>query len=41
MIAFLYGGVLGVLGASILEAEFLKQASGLTYGDPHGPDAVA
>jgi protease PrsW len=30
-IAFLYGGVLGVLGASILEAEFLKQPSGLTY----------
>ena len=28
-IAFLYGGVLGVLGASILEAEFLKQPSGL------------
>ena len=30
-IAFLYGGVLGVLGASILEAEVLKQPSGLTY----------
>jgi RsiW-degrading membrane proteinase PrsW (M82 family) len=29
--AFLYGGVLGVLGASVLEAEFLKQPSGLTY----------
>ena len=29
--AFLYGGVLGVLGASILEAEFLKQPSLLTY----------
>jgi RsiW-degrading membrane proteinase PrsW (M82 family) len=29
--AFLYGGVLGLLGASILEAEFLKQPSGLTY----------
>src|SRR6266540_5459435 len=29
--AFLYGGVLGVLGASILEAEFLKEPSGLTY----------
>src|SRR6266540_370400 len=28
---FLYGGVLGVLGASILEAEFLKEPSGLTY----------
>jgi RsiW-degrading membrane proteinase PrsW (M82 family) len=31
LIAFLYGGVLGVLGASILEAAFLKQPSGLTY----------
>jgi RsiW-degrading membrane proteinase PrsW (M82 family) len=31
LVAFLYGGVLGVLGASILEAEFLKQPSGLTY----------
>jgi RsiW-degrading membrane proteinase PrsW (M82 family) len=31
LIAFLYGGVLGVLGASILEAEFLKQPSGLAY----------
>ena len=30
-VAFLYGGVLGVLGASILEAEFLKQPSSLTY----------
>jgi protease PrsW len=30
-IAFVYGGVLGVLGASILETEFLKQPSGLTY----------
>jgi protease PrsW len=30
-VAFLYGGVLGVLGASILEARFLKQPSGLTY----------
>jgi RsiW-degrading membrane proteinase PrsW (M82 family) len=29
--AFLYGGVLGVLGASILEAEFLKQPSLVTY----------
>jgi protease PrsW len=29
--AFLYGGALGVLGASVLEAEFLKQPSGLTY----------
>jgi len=29
--AFLYGGAVGVLGASILEAEFLKQPSGLTY----------
>jgi protease PrsW len=29
--AFLYGGVLGVLGASILEAEFLGQPSLLTY----------
>jgi RsiW-degrading membrane proteinase PrsW (M82 family) len=28
---FVYGGVLGVLGASILEAEFLKRPSGLTY----------
>jgi protease PrsW len=31
LVAFLYGGVLGVLGASILEAAFLKQPSGLTY----------
>jgi RsiW-degrading membrane proteinase PrsW (M82 family) len=30
-IAFVYGGAVGVLGASILEAEFLKQPSGLTY----------
>jgi PrsW family intramembrane metalloprotease len=29
--AFIYGGVLGVLGASILEAQFLKQPSGLAY----------
>jgi protease PrsW len=29
--AFLYGGAVGVLGASILEAEFLKRPSGLTY----------
>ena len=29
--AFVYGGVLGVLGASILEAEFLKQPSATTY----------
>jgi protease PrsW len=29
--AFVYGGVLGVLGASILEAEFLKQPSAATY----------
>jgi protease PrsW len=29
--AFLYGGVLGVLGASILEARFLRQPSGVTY----------
>jgi RsiW-degrading membrane proteinase PrsW (M82 family) len=29
--AFLYGGVLGVLGASILEAAFLRQPSGFTY----------
>jgi protease PrsW len=29
--AFVYGGVLGVLGASILETEFLKQPSALTY----------
>jgi hypothetical protein len=29
--AFLYGGVLGVLGASILEAEFLKEPSIATY----------
>jgi protease PrsW len=28
---FLYGGVLGVLGASVLEAEFLEQPSLLTY----------
>jgi RsiW-degrading membrane proteinase PrsW (M82 family) len=29
--AFVYGGVLGVLGASVLEAAFLKQPSGLAY----------
>jgi RsiW-degrading membrane proteinase PrsW (M82 family) len=29
--AFVYGGVLGVLGASLLEAEFLKQPSLPTY----------
>jgi RsiW-degrading membrane proteinase PrsW (M82 family) len=29
--AFVYGGVLGVLGASLLEAEFLKQPSIPTY----------
>jgi RsiW-degrading membrane proteinase PrsW (M82 family) len=29
--AFVYGGVLGVLGASILEAAFLKRPSALTY----------
>jgi RsiW-degrading membrane proteinase PrsW (M82 family) len=29
--AFVYGGVLGVLGASILEATFLRQPSGLAY----------
>ena len=29
--AFVYGGVLGVLGASILEAEFLRQPSATTY----------
>jgi RsiW-degrading membrane proteinase PrsW (M82 family) len=29
--AFIYGGVLGVLGASLLEAEFLKQPSLPTY----------
>jgi protease PrsW len=29
--AFVYGGVLGVLGASILEAAFLKQPSAFTY----------
>ena len=29
--AFVYGGTLGVLGASILEAAFLKQPSALTY----------
>jgi RsiW-degrading membrane proteinase PrsW (M82 family) len=29
--AFVYGGVLGVLGASVLESAFLKQPSGLTY----------
>jgi uncharacterized membrane protein HdeD (DUF308 family) len=28
---FLYGGVLGVLGASVLEAEFLKEPSLATY----------
>src|SRR4029434_820163 len=29
--AFVYGGVLGVLGASVLEAAFLKQPSVVTY----------
>jgi RsiW-degrading membrane proteinase PrsW (M82 family) len=29
--AFVYGGVLGVLGASVLEAAFLSQPSGLAY----------
>jgi RsiW-degrading membrane proteinase PrsW (M82 family) len=29
--AFVYGGVLGVLGASVLEAAFLTQPSGLAY----------
>jgi protease PrsW len=29
--AFLYGGVLGVLGASVLESRFLRQPSGPTY----------
>jgi protease PrsW len=29
--AFIYGGVLGVLGASVLEAAFLRQPSGLAY----------
>jgi protease PrsW len=29
--AFVYGGVLGVLGASVLEAAFLKQPSVATY----------
>jgi RsiW-degrading membrane proteinase PrsW (M82 family) len=29
--AFLYGGVLGVLGASILEAQFLKEPALVTY----------
>jgi protease PrsW len=29
--AFVYGGVLGVLGASLLEAEFLRSPSGATY----------
>jgi len=29
--AFVYGGLLGVLGASILESAFLGQPSGLTY----------
>jgi protease PrsW len=29
--AFLYGGVLGVLGASVLEARFLRQPSGTAY----------
>jgi RsiW-degrading membrane proteinase PrsW (M82 family) len=29
--AFVYGGVLGVLGASLLEAEFLKSPAGGTY----------
>jgi RsiW-degrading membrane proteinase PrsW (M82 family) len=30
--AFVYGGVLGILGASLLEAEFLKQPNLGTYG---------
>jgi RsiW-degrading membrane proteinase PrsW (M82 family) len=29
--AFIYGGVLGVLGATVLEAALLRQASGLSY----------
>jgi RsiW-degrading membrane proteinase PrsW (M82 family) len=29
--AFIYGGVLGVLGASVLEAAFLRQPSGIAY----------
>jgi protease PrsW len=29
--AFVYGGALGVLGASVLEAAFLRQPSGLAY----------
>jgi RsiW-degrading membrane proteinase PrsW (M82 family) len=29
--AFLYGGALGVLGASVLEAQFLRQPSGFAY----------
>ena len=29
--AFVYGGVLGVLGASVLEAAFLRQPSGPAY----------
>jgi protease PrsW len=29
--AFIYGGVLGVLGASVLEAAFFRQPSGLAY----------
>jgi RsiW-degrading membrane proteinase PrsW (M82 family) len=29
--AFVYGGLLGVLGASVLESEFLRQQSGLLY----------
>ncbi len=29
--AFVYGGLLGVLGASVLESEFLRQPSGLVY----------
>jgi RsiW-degrading membrane proteinase PrsW (M82 family) len=29
--AFVYGGALGVLGASVLEAAFLRRPSGLTY----------
>jgi RsiW-degrading membrane proteinase PrsW (M82 family) len=31
VVAFLYGGALGVLGASILEAALLRQGSGLGY----------
>jgi protease PrsW len=30
--AFVYGGVLGILGASLLEAEFLKQPNAGAYG---------